>query len=87
MIKLDNNSLIDQETAKQFSRTVVHNYDNSAVSPNYSKLATAIEKTAFEKLSKAPRTQADWFVADVANLLNLIGKRNRFLKAHVIRSI
>ena len=85
MVKLDSNLLLDPETAKQFARTVVHNYDDSTVSSSYSELSTPIKKTAFDTLPRAPRTQPDWFVADETILLNLINKRNRLLKAHINR--
>ena len=86
MIKLDKNSLLNQQTAKHFAQAVVQNYDIAVDGSNYSKLATAIGKTALETLPKSPRPQPDWFEADKANLLNLINKRNHLLKVHISRS-
>jgi len=47
MVRLDNNSLTNLETAKEFAQNVVINYENSIDGVGYSKLATAIEKNCF----------------------------------------
>ena len=52
MVKLDNNSLTNLETARNFAQNVIKNYDHSNNADCYSNLSKAIEKTALETLPK-----------------------------------